>query len=195
MTETGLRERIVDTALALAEQGSWERLRLFQVAGALGIGLEELRREFREKEDLIDAWFDRADAALLRAGVGPALEGLAPRERLHRLLMTWFDALAPYRRVSRQMIQGRFEPGHVHIQARGLLRVSRTVQWWREAARCETACLGRALEETVLTGIYLSTFAYWLQDASTEAAGTRRLLDRLLRGSAWLPFMATARQP
>ena len=192
MTETGLRERIVDTALALAEQGSWERLRLFQVAEALGIGLEEVRREFREKEDLIDAWFDRADAALLQAGADPTLEGLGPRERLHRLLMTWFGALAPHRRVSRQMIQGRFEPGHVHIQARGLLRVSRTVQWWREAARCETAYLGRALEETVLTGIYLATFAYWLQDTSTEAAGTRRLLDRLLRGSEWLPFMATA---
>jgi ubiquinone biosynthesis protein COQ9 len=190
MSEAGLRDRIVDTALALAAQSSWERLRLFQVAEALDIGLEEVRREFREKEDLIDAWFDRADAALLLAAADPALEGLNARERLHRLLMAWFDALAAHRRVSRQMIQGRLEPGHVHIQARGLLRVSRTVQWWREAAQREAAYLGRALEETVLTGIYLTSFAYWLNDESTESAGTRRLLDRLLRGSEWLPFMA-----
>lgn len=189
MSEAGLRDRIVDTALALAAQGSWERLRLFQVAEALGIGLEQVRGEFREKEDLIDAWFDRADAALLLAAADPALEGLNARERLHRLLMAWLGALAPYRRVSRQMLQGRLEPGHVHIQARGLLRVSRTVQWWREAARRETRwLLARALDETLLTGIYLATFAYWLQDESTEAAGTRRLLDRLLRGSERMPF-------
>jgi AcrR family transcriptional regulator len=195
MPKQTLRDRIVDTALALAGQTSWERLRLFQVAEALGIGLEEVRREFREKEDLIEAWFDRADAALLLAGRDPGLVQLPLRERLHRLLMVWLEALADHRRVSRQMIQGRLEPGHVHMQARGLLRVSRTVQWWREAARCEAAYLSRALEESVLTGIYLTTFAYWLSDESTAAAGTRRLLDRLLRGAEWLPSWAFSREP
>ena len=189
------RERIVDTALALAGQTSWERLRLFQVAETLGIGLDEVQREFREKEDLIDAWFDRADAALLLAGSDPGLAQLPLRERLHRLLMVWLDALADHRRVSRQMIQGRLEPGHVHMQARGLLRVSRTVQWWREAAHCEAAYLSHALEESVLTGIYLTTFAYWLSDESIAAAGTRRLLDRLLRGAEWLPSWAFSREP
>jgi ubiquinone biosynthesis protein COQ9 len=190
-----LRDQIVDTALVLAGQASWERLRLYQVAEALDIGLEEVRREFREKEDIIDAWFDRADAALLEAGADPGLVRLPLRERLHRLLMVWLDTLADHRRVSRQMIQGRLEPGHVHIQARGLLRVSRTVQWWREAARCEAAYLSRALEETVLTSIYLATFGYWLKDESTHAAGTRRLLDRLLRGAEWLPAWAFSREP
>lgn len=190
-----LRDQIIDTALALAGQTTWERLRLYQVAEALDIGLEEVRREFSEKEDLIDAWFDRADAALLEAGGDPELARLPLRERLHHLLMVWLDALSDHRQVSRQMIQGRLEPGHVHIQARGLLRVSRTVQWWREAARCEAAYLNRALEETVLTSIYLATFGYWLSDESTQAAGTRRLLDRLLRGAEWLPAWMFSRQP
>lgn len=193
--DTGIRDRILDTALALAGQTSWENLRLFQVAEALGIDLDQVRQEFREKEDLIDAWFDRADAALLQAGADPGLQQLPLRERLHRLLMVWLDALADHRRVSRQMIQGRLEPGHVHMQARGLLRVSRTVQWWREAARCKAAYLNRALEETVLTSIYLATFGYWLNDESTAAAGTRRLLDRLLRGAEWLPAWMFSRDP
>jgi hypothetical protein len=109
--------------------------------------------------------------------------------------MAWFEALAGHRRVTRQMIQGRLEPGHVHIQARGLLRISRTVQWWREAAHCEAAYLSRAFEETVLTSIYLATFVYWLNDESTNAAGTRRLLDRLLRGAEWLPAWMFSREP
>lgn len=190
-----LRDQILDMALVLAGQTSWERLRLFQVAEALGIGLDQVRQEFREKEDLIDAWFDRADAALLQAGADPVLGQLPLRERLHRLLMVWLDTLADHRRVSRQMIQGRLEPGHVHMQARGLLRVSRTVQWWREAAHCKAAYLNRALEETVLTSIYLATFGYWLNDESTSAAGTRRLLDRLLRGAEWLPAWMFSRDP
>lgn len=185
--QTNLRERIVDTAVSLAEQRSWEALRLFQVAEALGVNLNEVRQHFREKEDVIEAWFDRADRAVLEVSAEPGFKDLDGRARLHRLIMAWLDALATHRRVTREMIYGRFEPGHVHMQARGLLRVSRTVQWIREGARRDAAFLSRALEETVLTGIYLSTFFYWMNDHSTESAATRRLLDRLLRGAQWLP--------
>ncbi|QKT03591.1 TetR family transcriptional regulator [Ectothiorhodospiraceae bacterium 2226] len=190
-----LREKIVDAAVALAEARSWEEVRLFEVAETLGVDLNEVRRHFREKEDLIDAWFDRADEAVLAASAAPAFKALPARVRLHRLIMAWLEALAGHRRVTRQMIYGRLEPGHVHMQVRGLLRVSRTVQWIREGARRDAAFLTRALEETVLTSIYLATFFRWLHDDSTDAAATRRLLDRLLRGAEWLPpFMFVPEQ-
>ena len=34
----------------------------------LGIGLAEIHRHYRQKDDLAEAWFDRADLALIRAG-------------------------------------------------------------------------------------------------------------------------------
>ncbi|OOG25174.1 TetR family transcriptional regulator [Thioalkalivibrio denitrificans] len=182
-----LREKIVDAAVALAEERSWEEVRLFDVAKVLGVGLNDVRAHFREKEDVIEGWFDRADAAVLDASAEPGFTELPARVRLHRLIMTWLEALAGHRRVTREMIYGRFEPGHVHMQARGLLRVSRTVQWIREGARRDAAFLTRALEETVLTSIYLATFFYWMNDDSTDSAATRRLLDRLLRAAEWLP--------
>ncbi len=188
-----LRERIVDTALALAEASAWERVRLFEVAAQLGITLDDVRQHFREKEDVAEAWFDRADAAMLRAAARPEVLALPPRERLHRLIMTWLEALAPHRRVTRQIIYGKLEPGHVHIQVRGLLRVSRTVQWIREGARREAAYVSRALEETVTTSIYLAAFFYWMHDDSADSASTRRFLNRLLTAAERLPSWVFAR--
>ncbi len=90
MAEASLRDRIVDKALALAEQsGSWESVRLHQVAQALSIPLDGIRAHFREKEDIVDAWFDRADGALLAEAARPEVATAPMRERLARTLMAW----------------------------------------------------------------------------------------------------------
>jgi len=175
------RNRIVDAALALAEQRSWEVVRLHDVATTLGISLNDIRRHFREKEDLVDAWFDRADQAMLAATAAPGFHALTPRQRLHRVIMCWLEALSPHRRVSRQMILGKLEPGHLHIQIPGLLRISRTVQWMREAAQIDTAgMMQRALEEVATTSLYLMTFVHWMTDDSPQSARTATFLDRRL---------------
>ncbi len=180
MSKPSLRERIVDTALDLAEQSSWETVRLHQVAAALGITLDDVRAHFREKEDIVDAWFDRADAAMLHEAARIEVAALPMRERLQRTLMAWLAALVTHRRPTRQMVVNKLEPGHVHYQIAGLLRVSRTVQWWREAAGCTAALPRRAFEEVGHTGIYLTTFAYWMFDESEGAQRTAEFLNRLL---------------
>lgn len=180
MTTKSVKDRIVDAALDLAARHSWERLRLHDVAAELKLDLNDVRAQFREKEDIVDAWFDRADATMLHAATRAGISGLTPRERLHRLIMAWLAALAPQRRVTRQMIYGKFEPGHVHYQFAGLLRVSRTVQWLREAAHHDAVLPWRAIEETALTAIYLAAFFYWMRDESENAIRTSKFLDRLL---------------
>ena len=182
MKTTPNAAKIADAAIALAEVegGSWEAVRLHDVAAALGITLDDIRLCFREKEDLVDAWFDRADAAMLRDAATPGFLDLSPRERLKRLILAWLDALGSHRRVTRQMILAKCEPGHLHIQIPAVMRISRTVQWMREAAHQNATFLIRALEETVLTSIYLTTFIFWLQDESENSQRTRTLLDSLL---------------
>ena len=170
------REAIVDAALVRAERASWEAVRLHEVAADLGATLNEVRAHFREKEDIVDAWFDRADGVMLDLAARTDWSGVAPAERLERVLMAWFEALAPHRRVTRQMILNKLEPGHVHYQISGLLRVSRTVQWMREAAGRAAPLPWRALEETALTSIYLVTFFHWMYDDSAGAARTRAFL-------------------
>lgn len=179
MTDS-LKERIVDAALALADERSWERVRLHDVAERLGVTLADIGAHFREKEEIVDAWFDRADRVLLAATGTPALAAMNPRERFAELLMTWLGALAPHRRVTRQMLAGKLEFGHIHYQFTGLLRVSRTVQWLREGARLDAPLPWRALEESALTSIYLATVVRWLSDDSPGSEATRALLSRLL---------------
>lgn len=182
MVEPSLRDRIVDQALA-EQSGSWESVRLHQVAQALLIPLDDIRAHFREKEGVVDAWFDRADGALLAEAARPEVAAAPVRERLARALLAWLKALAEHRRVTRQMILNKLEPGHVHYQIAGLLRVSRTVQWWREAAGRAAVLPRRAFEEVGHTGIYLATFAHWMYDESEGSTRTAAFLDRLLARS------------
>jgi AcrR family transcriptional regulator len=177
---TNESDRIVDAAIQLAEERAWETVRLHDVATGLNISLDDIRRHFREKEDIVDAWFDRADSAMLREAEAPGFLELTPRERIRRLIMAWLCALAAHRKVTRQMIYGKLEPGHLHIQIPGLMRVSRTVQWIREAARRDATYVRRALEETGLTTIYLTTFFHWMNDASPGSIRTERFLDGCL---------------
>jgi ubiquinone biosynthesis protein COQ9 len=171
---------ILDTALTLADEQGWEAVRLHRVAAAAGITLDDIRRHYREKDALIDAWFDRADAAALTLAASGELAALTPRERLFRLIMAWLAALAPHHRVTRQMILSKCEPGHLHIQIPAVMRISRTVQWLREAAGFESTFVRRALEETATTAIFVATFCYWLYDDSQNAQRSRAFLDRRL---------------
>ncbi|MGH8677173.1 MAG: hypothetical protein ACREUQ_02325 [Burkholderiales bacterium] len=188
-------DKIVDVAVELADRTSWEAVRLHDVAAELEITLDEVRRHFREKEDVADAWFDRADSAMVKQAEGVGFLELTPRRRLHRLIMTWLGALAPHRKATSQMIYGKLEPGHIHIQIPGLMRVSRTVQWIREAAHCDATYLRRALEEAGLTTIYLTTFFYWMRDDSPDSASTSRFLDNCLAAAETLDRTVYSRQP
>lgn len=174
------REAIVDTAVAIAERTSWEAVRLFDIAAELNITLDTIRLHFREKEDLIDAWFDRADGAMLKVSEQNDFLSLPTSERLYRLIMAWLDTLSSHRKVTRQMIGSKLEPGHVHIQIPAVMRISRTVQWVREAAQRDATFIRRALEETLLTSLYLATFTHWMFDESLNSHRTRDFLKRKL---------------
>jgi ubiquinone biosynthesis protein COQ9 len=187
------REHIVDAALAQAERTSWEAVRLHDLAAVLSVTLNDVRAHFREKEEIVDAWFDRADAALLDDAARADCVGLSSRRRIERHLMVWLAVLALHRRVTREMIWNKLEPGHLHYQLNGLLRVSRTVQWLREAAGRDSVLPWRALEELALTGLYLATFLRWMYDDSPDSQETRRFLVRQLgRMERCAPMMPKA---
>ncbi|MCY1339608.1 hypothetical protein D9M68_165830 [compost metagenome] len=172
--------QILDAALSLADQCGWERLQLFAVAAELGVGLDVIARHYRQKDDLVEAWFDRADQALLARGEDAALLEQPPAQRLEELLLAWLQALAAHRAVSGEMLLYKLEPGHVHLQVLGLLRISRTVQWWREAARRDNHHLARVVEESLLTALYLRTFVHWLRHPEEDEMDVRLLLRRQL---------------
>jgi AcrR family transcriptional regulator len=181
-----LQDRILDKALEQAEASSWEQLHLHAVAEALNITLDEIRQYFPQKDDLVEAWFDRADRVLLSAALPEDFLDLPLYERLHQVIVNWLDALAPHRRLTREMLAYKFEFGHIHLQVPGLMRVSRTVQWFRESACHDSTGLQRIIDECALTTIYLTTFARWLFDDSVNSRKSKDVLNTALR--QWLRF-------
>lgn len=173
--------QILDCALRLADRCGWERLHLHEVAAALDSDLASIARHYRQKDDLVEAWFDRADQALLARAKGADLPELNTEKRLEELLVAWLASLASHRAVTGQMLLYKLEPGHLHLQLGGLLRVSRTVQWWREAAQRQSLHLRRIAEESLLTAAYLRTFVHWLRHPEADEADLRALLRQQLR--------------
>src|SRR3954470_11452249 len=99
-----MRRTILDTALELGEQRGWDALHLYEIAQAMGATLADILRHYEHKDALAEAWFDRADAALLTLPQAPGWSDLSFRQRLHRAIVAWLDQLAPHRRLSAEML-------------------------------------------------------------------------------------------
>ncbi|MDR6984120.1 AcrR family transcriptional regulator [Rheinheimera pacifica] len=171
-------DKILDTALQLAAKTGWEQLTLQQIAIAMKIHLADIYQHYRTKDDLVDAWFDRADVAMLSAQISRALPAKA---RLQQAIQHWLVALSPYHKLTGQMLLYKLEPGHIHLQLGGILRISRTVQWLREAASLTACGAARVGQELALSSLFVAVFIYWLNDSSPGQQRSLALLSRMLQ--------------
>lgn len=179
--QTDLCHSIVDQAVVLASRSSWETLRLHDVAIALNISLSDIYLCFADKEQIIDAWFDRADRNMLQLSETDHFARLSVVQQVEELMLAWLAPLATQQIVTRQMILSKLEPGHLHSQFPALIRISRTVQWLREASQQTSRFPVRAIDETVMTAIYLRTFCCWLTDRTADFQQTQQLLNKQLK--------------
>ena len=178
-TEVALDRRIVDAVLDLAEETGWDGLRLRRVAERLGVPLAEVLVHYRDLDAVADAWFRRAWSAMLETAPAGFAERPA-RERLQLMMMRWFDALAPHREVTGQMLAAKLYPSHPHHWVPLVFNLSRSIHWLREAALLDAVGRRRQVEEVGLTALFLTTLAVWLRDETPGQARTRDLLARRL---------------
>ena len=191
-----LDTRIVDTAIEMAEEIGWGNVRLREVATQLDISLAELQVHYRDLDAVANAWFGRAWQAML----APPPEDFASRpatERLYLLLMRWFDALAPHREVTSQMIGEKLHLPHPHHWVPMIFNLSRTIQWLRDAALLDAGGRRREIEEIGLTALFLATLAVWRRDKTPDQERTRSFLRQRLAWSdrAMVRIWGTAAPP
>jgi len=179
--KNALAERILNVALEQAESSSWESVNLHTVAKKLDISLYDIKIIYPQKDDLVEAWFDRSDKTVFSEKASEDFISLAAHERVHKLMMQWFLSLSEHRKVTRQMLCYKLEFGHIHLQVLGIMRISRTVQWIREAALLKTKNIHRIIEEIYLTRIFLSGFTRWLFDNSKNNLHTTNYLHSALK--------------
>ncbi len=189
-----LERRIVDAALDLAEEVGWDGLRLRRVAERLDVPLAEVLVHYRDLDAVADAWFRRAWAAMLAPPPGDFAARPA-RERLHLMTMRWFDALAPHRDVTGQILAAKLYPSHPHHWTPLAFNLSRSIHWLREAALLDATGRRRQMEEVGLSALFLATLAVWRRDDTPDQARTRRFLTRRLEDADRLMVRAWGKAP
>lgn len=177
-------ERILEAALAVAEDRGWTAVRPSEVARSLGLEPRDVLACYRDLDSMADAWFLRGWQAML-AERGPGFYDRPARERVETVMLAWFDAFAHRRRVTVEMIRAKLHPSHAHHWVPMVFNLSRTIHWLREAAALPAAYGSpRAqLEEVGLTALFLATLAVWAGDDSPGQLRTRHFLADRLEGA------------
>lgn len=172
---------ILDTALAMAAEKGWLRVRLHEVAERLDLAPNRILDHYRDLDAVADAWFRRGLDAMI-APKEADFAGLPAIDRVERCLLAWFDALAPHRRVTVAMLQGKMHLPHPHHWVPMIFNLSRLIQWLREAALLPAPYGTRRaqMEEVGLTMLFLATLRVWARDSSEGQQRTRRFLRRRL---------------
>jgi AcrR family transcriptional regulator len=185
-TRAPLRDRILDAALELARERGWANVRLYQVGERAGVSLAQVGAEFRDHDALANAWFARALIAL-ESLPADAVAGRPPPERLHIAMMRWFDALAPQREVTVQMLEAKLYLSHPHHWVPMIFDLSRLIHWFLDAARIASTGRARQLAEVGLTAIFLASLRVWRRDDTVDQERTRLYLRRrLAQSDRWL---------
>ena len=170
-----VQDRILKAALAIAEKDGWAGVSLSAAAERAKVPLTELRRRYRDADAIANDWFVGALDAML----APPPRGFVrrpPPERLEILMLRWFDALAPHRRVTAEMLSAKLWVFHPHHYVPMVFSLSRLIQWLRDAARLDAGGRQRQVEETGLTLLFLATLAVWCRDETKGQERTRAFL-------------------
>lgn len=168
------RDRMVAAALKLAAERPWGDITLLHIAQEAGLTLVDLRREFATKSEILIAFARAIDdhvlqGALTRAGA------VATRDTIFDIVMSRFDALAPYKAALRTIAHSYvFEPSL-------LVNLFASQHWMLQAAGFGTDGVLGGMRVAGLASVYASVFRTWLADDDPGLARTMAALDRRLR--------------
>jgi AcrR family transcriptional regulator len=183
-----VRDAVIDAALDLAAEKGWHGVSMADVAVRAGIGLADLHRSLRSKDDLLRAVFQRLDEAVWTAEVPQTDE--TPRDRLFDVAMRRFDAMQPHRAGILAIMKAMpSDPRHL---LQGVLHLPRVAASMLEVAGISASGPVGLLKVKGLLLIYLAVLRVWLSDDTPDMAKTMAALDRYLKRAESLIGLAPA---
>jgi ubiquinone biosynthesis protein COQ9 len=154
----------------------WSDAALCQAAALAGVDTAVARLAFPGGPmDMICAWIAATDAKMIAAFADGHLAGLKVRDRVRTLLLFRLDAVAGQEEALRRALA-------IQAMPQNLARTLKT-GWhsadlmWRLAGDTATD-YNHYTKRALLTGIYSTTLAVFLDDDSDGKAETRAFLDR-----------------
>jgi len=171
-----LRAALAPLVPAHAAFDGWSNAALAMTAAELGVPAERARLAFPGGQaQMIDAWFDAIDKAMLLAFPPERIAAMKIRARIQELVLFRLEAMRPHREALRRALAILAMPRNLPDGARLAWRSADRI--WRVAGDTATD-LNHYSKRAILVGVYGSTSLVFLDDESADLAGTRAFLDR-----------------
>jgi ubiquinone biosynthesis protein COQ9 len=176
MTLDELKAALAPRLGAHAAFDGWNEAALAMAAAELGVPADRARLAFPGgAAEMIDAWFDWVDKAMLEAFPPEKIAAMKIRDRIRNLLLFRFQILAPHREALRRALSILALPRNAPKGAALAWRSADRI--WRLAG--DTASdFNHYSKRGILIGVYASTTMIFLDDQSEDLADTRAFLDR-----------------
>lgn len=154
----------------------WSEKALDMAAAELGVPGPRARLAFPGGAvEMIDAWFDSLDKAMLDAFPPEKIDTMKIRARIRDLLLFRFERILGQREALRRALAILAMPQNAPAAARLAWRSADRI--WRVAGDTATD-FNHYSKRAILTGVYASTTLVYLDDDSEDIAVTRAFLDR-----------------
>ena len=175
-----IRAAIAPDLAANAAFDGWSDAAIEAAAAGRGVDPDVTRLAFPAGAvDMIAAWFESVDRAMIEAVPDEALAAMKVRERIAAQVEARLDALAPDREALRRALAILARPQHALRAAK--LGWHAADLMWRRAGDTATD-YNHYTKRAILGGVYSATIAVFLDDESEGHADTRDFLSRRIDG-------------
>lgn len=171
-----LKARLLERALLLVGRQGWSDAVLEQAAKEWDQPSEIVWALFPEGcMNAIACWSRQLDQQMVERLKALPLADMKVRERIFWAVRTRLELLAPFKAAANQTMRFFLDPRHA---SQGLCLTNATVHAMWVAAGDTSTDYNYYTKRLLLSGVYGTTFVYWLKDTSLQSAGTWVFLER-----------------
>jgi len=171
---TSDKGRVVDAAMQLAAERAWSDISMRDIAEAVGIGLDGMRKHFGSKTQILTAYIRAVDDHVLKS-LPQREAGESARDLLFEVLMARLDAMTPYKSALKSIA------ADTTVDSGLIGAMLNSQRWMLMAAGLDGDGPRGVLRSTGLASLFTSVFQVWLDDDDPGMARTMAILDRRLR--------------
>jgi AcrR family transcriptional regulator len=177
------RRQIADALLRIADTEGLQAASMRAVAAEAGVSVGNAYYYFASKEQLIQAFYDRAQLDH-RAAAAPALASETDlTARIVGVLEAWIVTMAPYRPFAGSFFKNAAEPTSPlsPFSAESTPARTRAIELWREVLEGSDAKLPKRLrgELPELMWLYsMGIVLFWVHDQTANSDATRAVVHR-----------------
>ena len=171
-----VRQAILEAAMPHVPFDGWTRETMRRAASDAGIEAALADVAFpRGAVTLMDLFASEMDARMLEALEAKDIGSMRIRDRIICAVRTRLECLEPYREAERRAVGFLTLPPNAPL---GLRLMGRTVDAMWRAAGDRSTDFNYYTKRALLSGVYSTTLAYWLQDESEGYEETWAFLAR-----------------